>query len=161
MEERINKLEKIVERLMRRSGKRHSAFITPYPISTAVFGEKLSDGPVLRYMFPCDGVLTKGIIRLGSRTKNPIAIKIKIFNESDSVAKGYTMEKVYLSIQPNLNVYAGDCLEIDLVVYDEIVSELWISLLWKPSTDNTEVKTFLIEDLENDLQERTKALTAE
>jgi len=158
MEERVNKLEKITARLMRRAGKRMSAFITPYPISNAVFGEKL-EGPVLRYMFPCDGTITKGYIRLGNKPKKSIAFEIRMFNEDASTTKGFTVDKRFLFVKPEIPVFAGDCLEIKISPDEEIVTEVWIAFLWKPTVNNTEVKDFLIEEMENDLQKRKKSLT--
>ena len=158
MEERIKQLELITARLMRRAGKRTHVLITPYPISNAVFGEKV-EGPILRYMFPCDGIVTKGFVRLGKKPKISVMLSIKMFNEIGSASKGFSLEKKFLSIQPNLPVVAGDCLEISLEPGEEIVTEIWISFLWKPEVKDVEVKSFLIEELENDLQE--KSLTKE
>lgn len=158
MEERISKLEKITERIMRRSGKRMSAFITPYPISNAVFGERL-EGSVLRYMFPCDGTITKGYVRLGSKPKKSIMFEIRMFNEDSSTTKGFTVDKRFLFVKPEINVFAGDCLEIKIIPEEEIITEVWIAFLWKPTVNNTEVKDFLIEEMENDLQKRKKSLT--
>lgn len=153
MEERIKSLETITKRLMRRAGKRTSAIITPYPISSAMFGEKL-EGPVLRYMFPCNGTITKGIIRLGNKPKKNIVVEVKLFNDISSVSKGFSIERKLLNVEPNIPVIMGDCLEISLVAGEEIVTEIWLSFLWRPTVKDTEVKTFLIEDMENDLQKK-------
>ncbi len=152
--ERIEKLETITKRLMRRAGKKTSVFITPYPISNAVFGEDIK-GPILRYMFPCDGVVTKGFVRLGKKPKTSVMLGVKMFNEIGSSSKGFSLERKFLGIQPNLPVIAGDCLEISLEPSEEPVTEVWISFLWKPTVKDVEAKSFLIEDLENDLQNGT------
>ena len=160
MEDRVKRLELVTNRLMRRSGKRTVALVTPYPISSAVFGEKVG-GPILRYMFPCDGVIVKGMIRLGKKPKTPITLGIEIFNETRSASKGFSIDKSVLSIQPDLPVVAGDCLEISLIPNEgEPVTEVWISFLWRPTVKDIEAKSYLIEELENDLQERTRLLTA-
>ena len=148
---RIEQLEMVTQRLMRRSGKRTTALITPYPISNAVFGDRV-EGPILRYMFPCDGIVTKGIVKIGVKPKTSIVLNIKMFNESSSASKGFAIEKKFLSIEPNLPVVAGDCLEISLDPGQEIVTEIWISFLWKPGVKDVEAKSYLIEELENDLQ---------
>ena len=155
---RIEQLEMVTERLMRRAGKKITALITPYPISNAVFGDAVK-GPILRYMFPCDGVITKGVVKLGIKPKNPIVIGIKLFNEIGSTVKGFALEKKLFSITPNLPIISGDCLEVSLDPMEETVTEVWISFLWMPSVKDVEVKSYLIEELENDLQE--KRLTAE
>ena len=151
---RIEQLETITTRLMRRAGKRTTALITPYPISNAVFGEKI-EGSVLRYMFPCDGTVTKGIVRLGKKPKINITLDVKMFNELGSSPKGFSLEKKLSFIQPNLPVIAGDCLEISLEPSEEPVTEIWISFLWKPTMKDVEAKSYLIEELEDDLQKRT------
>ena len=150
---RIEQLEMVTQRLMRRSGKKTTALITPYPISNAVFGDKV-EGPILRYMFPCDGVITKGMICLGAKPKHGVSLVIKIFNESSSGSKGFMVDKKRISVSPSLPVVAGDCLEITLIPssVDDIITEVWISFLWKPEVKDVEAKSYLIEEIENDLQ---------
>ena len=150
-DQRIKQLETVTKRLMRRATKKSVALVTPYPISNAVFGENVK-GPVLRYMFPCDGVVTKGVVRLGSKPKTSVMLGIKMFNEIGSASRGFVLDKKFLSIQPNLPVVAGDCLEISLDPGIDIVTEIWISFLWKPGVKDVEAKSYLIEELENDLQ---------
>lgn len=154
---RVEHLERVTQRLMRRAGKRTVALITPYPISNAVFGEKVS-GPILRYMFPCDGIVTKGIVRLGIKPKSSVMLDIKMFNELKSVSKGFAIEKRFLSIEPNLPVVAGDCLEISLEPGEETVTEIWISFLWKPTVKDVEAKSFLMEEIEDDLFKKEEKL---
>jgi hypothetical protein len=155
---RIEDLERITKRLMRRAGKRTAALITPYPISAASFGERV-EGPILRYMFPCDGEIIKGIVKTGSKPKNPVLFEIKVFNDFSSASKGFALDRKSLSISPNLPVRSGDCLEISLKDGEEIVTEVWISILWKPTMKDIEVKSFLIEELENDIQKREDLIT--
>uniref|UniRef100_A0A6M3IEB2 Uncharacterized protein n=1 Tax=viral metagenome TaxID=1070528 RepID=A0A6M3IEB2_9ZZZZ len=147
---RIEKLELITTRLMRRASKRAVAMITPYPISNAVFGDKVS-GAVLRYMFPCDGVITKGFVRLGQKPKKDVMLEVKMFNDSGSTMKGFALSKKSIAIEPEIKVKAGDCLEISLALSEEVVSEIWVAFLWKPVVSDIEVKSFLIEELESDL----------
>ena len=154
---RVEDLEMITKRLMRRVSKRVAVLITPYPISNAVFGERV-EGPILRYMFPCDGIITKGIVRLGVKPKSPIILNIKMFNDSKSASKGFTVDKRSLSIEPNLPVVAGDCLEISLDPKVEVVTEIWISFLWKPTVKDVEAKSYLMEEIENDLSKKEEKL---
>lgn len=154
---RIEDLEIITRRLMRRATKRIVGLVTPYPISSAVFGDAVK-GPILRYMFPCDGTITRGFIKLGNKPKNPIALIIKVFSNQKSEAKGFEVEKRALSIEPKLSVTAGDCLEISLEPGDEVVTEVWISFLWKPEMKDAEAKSFLIEELENGISENKKMI---
>ena len=153
MEERIKQLELVTTRLMRRAHKKMTTLITPYPISSAFFGENI-EGAVLRYMFPCEGLITKGIIKLGKKPRKVVSIEVRLFNDSTSAMKGFVLSRKSTTIEPNLGVKAGDCLEISLIPnLEEPVEEVWISFLWRPTVADVEAKSFLIEELENDLLE--------
>jgi hypothetical protein len=159
MEDRVKKLEIISQRLMRRAHKKVVGLITPYPISNAVFGEKV-EGPILRYMFPCSGVITKGMVNLVTKPKKWVSVNVKLFNESKSAIKGFTTEKRALTFEPALSVEAGDCLEISLVPSPEdTVKEVWISFLWTPSMKDITAKGFLISELEDDLSNEKALIT--
>ena len=149
-DKRVEDLEKITERLMRRAKKKTSAMITPYPISNAVFGEKV-EGVVLRYMFPCNGVISKGIFRFGAKPKKEILGVAKIFNDETQQSKGFTITKKVLAADLSILVKSGDCLEVSIAAVEDILTEVWIAFLWKPTMSDVEVKSFLIEELENDL----------
>lgn len=155
MEKRVENLEAVTQRLMRRARKHVVGLITPYPISNAVIGEKI-EGPILRYMFPCDGTITKLMVSLDARPKKWVSINIKIFGPQQSLIKGNKIEKVLTTIEPNISVKAGDCLEVSLVPSTEdVVKEVWISFLWSPAMKDVEAKSFLISELENDIQDKS------
>jgi hypothetical protein len=159
MEERIKKLEIVSERLMRRARKHVVGLITPYPISNAVFGEKV-EGAILRYMFPCDGVIIKGMVNLVTKPKKWVSVNVKLFSDARSIIKGFTIEKKTLTIQPNIPVTAGDCLEISIAASPEdVVKEVWISFLWTPSMKDVTAKSFLISELEDDISNRKALIT--
>jgi hypothetical protein len=147
---RIEDLERVSERLMRRATKKHSAVIIPYPISNAVFGDDVQ-GVVLRYMFPCDGVISKGLFRLGAKPKKEVLGVAKIFNDETQESKGFTINKKSLKVDLDIKVKSGDCLEVSISSVEDILTEVWIAFLWKPTMADVEVKSFLIEELENDL----------
>ncbi len=152
-EDRIAKLELVTSRLMRRAHKKAVAMITPYPISNAVFGEDVK-GSILRYMFPCDGKVNKGMIKLGSKVKKGIvSLVIQISNDNGSKSAGFTIDKKMIAVEPNIEVNAGDCLDITILSSEESIKEVWISFLWIPTTKDVEVKSFLIEELESDISE--------
>ena len=157
--DRVEKLEQVTDRLMRRASKRTTALITPYPISNAVFGDKV-EGVLLCYMFPCDGVISKGMFKVGAKPKKEIYIEAKLFNDVEVHSKGFTFnKKTFVADNLAIEVKSGDCLKVSLSPTDEVVTELWVSFLWIPTVKDVEVKSYLIEDLEDDLQK--KRLTAE
>ncbi len=150
MEERIKKLEMVTNRLMRRANKTKSALITPYPISHAVSGDNIT-GTILKYMFPCDGEIVKGFVRVKTKPKNGSFIYLWISGKEQSM-QGYSIDKVLVTINPSIKVIAGDCLEVSLDPKEENITEIWVSLLWKPSISDVDVKSFLIEELEKDIE---------
>jgi hypothetical protein len=151
--DRLEKLEMITERLMRRTHKKAIGLITPYPISNAVFGESI-EGVVLRYMFPCDGVISKGMIRFGVKPKKEVTVKVEIFNDEKSSSKGFVVDRKLLAVEPNLSVSGGDCLTVSISSSEVPVTEVWIAFLWTPLVKDVEAKSFLITELEKDVEEQ-------
>lgn len=149
--ERVSKLETVVQRLAVRSRKNTSAIITPYPISNAIIGDDVR-GVILRYMFPCEGAITRGSVRLGKKPKSGVAVNLKVFNNNKSDARGFTVYTKTMSMEPSpkFEVSTGDCLEVSLtpLTEEDKVSELWVSFLWTPKVADTEIRQILIEDLE-------------
>lgn len=147
MEERVKKLEIITERIARKTSKvKTKAMITPFPISSAVFGEDVR-GTILTYLFPCDGKIVKGIVKFGSKPKDEVVIKIEQFNDYDSQSKGYTVNKKNNELGFDLPVLFGDCLKVSVEPKGEIkLTEVWMAFLWEPSINSTVVKQFLLED---------------
>lgn len=147
---RQEKLDRRKERATRKNKKVVKALVTPFPISGAIVGEDVS-GDVLKYMFPCKGKVTKGVVMLDRKPTHPVEVDVKLFNTLESTSKGFTLDKRKILIAPNLEVGAGDCLSISLIKNPEYaVKELWISLLWTPSVRDVEAKSFLAEELEDE-----------
>ena len=145
---KLNKLERIVGRLSRRSRKVAKAIVTPFPISNCSFGEDVK-GDVLKYMFPTDGVITKGIVRFGNKLKGQVEVTMTI--ESDSGIRSDTMkcDKVCKVINPDKGVLSGDRLTVSVSPIGEaIIKEVWISFLWTPVVCETSIKNYLIDELD-------------
>jgi len=156
MEKRIKQLEMITTRLARRSKKTASALITPYPISNAVFGEEVRDS-VLRYMFPCDGEITKGVIDIGKRPKQEVLVTLSLMGNEVGEAKVYIVDKKRLLVTPAMKVKTADKLTVTISYKNEKpednITEFWACFLWVPSVKEVEVKQHLIDALDNDLLE--------
>jgi hypothetical protein len=162
MEDRVKKLETIVTRLSRRQRKTSSAIITPFPISNAVFGEEVK-GAVLRYMFPCEGKIVKGAIDLGKKPKQNVTVSISLIGELAGKSVAAIMSKRKVTVEPNIEVSAFDRLTIS-ISYDaekpeNNITEFWVSFLWVPSVKDTVAKSYLIEELENDISKESEGLT--
>jgi len=156
IQDRVAFIEKVVTRLARRTRKTAAALITPYPISNAVLGSDVR-GSILRYMFPCEGVISKGFVRLGKKPKGEIKLTISVSNDSGGQSKEYVILSRFASIDSNIDVVSGDCLDISLNITDpeEKVTEIWVSFLWKPTVRDVEVKSYLINEIEDDIPEDT------
>lgn len=128
----MNNEERLEARLARRSTKEKIS-ITPYPISNAILGEV--KGSVLRYMFPCDGTITKGIIKLDKKPKGDVEVNISLTDEQGKSSKLFILNSKEFSTSLDLEVKEGNCLNVE-VESAEIVNEFWISFLWIPTSKN-------------------------
>ncbi len=146
-QERINFIERIVTRLVIRSTKNIVSIIAPYPISNAVIGEDVK-GVILRYMFPCEGVITKGLIRLGSRPSGGVEATVKVANSVSINTRTFVMTRQDMLVNPGLKVDSGDRLELFLKPLNgSVVKEVWVSFLWVPTIADVLQKSFLLDGL--------------
>jgi hypothetical protein len=152
-EKRISFLETVVSRLARRSKKHTSAIITPYPISNCVSGDDVR-GPVLKYMFCATGIISKGLVFLKDKPETGVMLTITIENDVGGSTKSYVITKKSSIVEPNIEVFSGDRLTISINpvgVERDKVSEIWISFMWTPTIKDVDVKNFLINSLDGDL----------
>lgn len=160
-EKRISLIETVVSRLALKVHKRAHALITPFPISGAMFGDSVK-GSILRYMFPCEGTIVKGAIRLGAKPKVGVKLVVDLLTQTGWSTRDFTIESQILVVEPNVSVVAGDCLDISIdPAESEIVTEIWVSFLWIPTTKDVEVKSFLISEIQNALLEESQELTGQ
>lgn len=149
-EKRIGFIEKVLSRLVRRSVKTTSAMLTPYPISNCVVGEDVS-GSVLKYMFAARGVINKGLIRVDKRIRSGIRITVTLENDLGGSSKSYIANRDQMIIEPNLEVFSGDCLTVSVNPVDPkegMLNEVWIAFIWTPHVGEATVKSFLIDRLD-------------
>jgi len=154
----IKRLEMIARRLERRATKKKSAFITPIPISNGVAGECV-EGVILRYMFPCDGKITKAAILFDKKPKQSVVVEFDLMGLQSGVSSSVVVDKKKYSFEPDINVSAFDCLtvrlsyDVDEKVPENNVKEVWTAFLWTPSIADVEVKSFLIKEMEKDAED--------
>jgi len=149
-EKRISFLEKIVSRLIRRQKKVASAIISPYPISNCVMGEEVK-GEVLKYMFACEGEISKGGIALDVKPKHNAMVVLTIKNDLGGNSQSYTVDKKNTVIEPAIKVKQFDKLTVTFYPVDEDkIKEVWISLLWIPVVKDAKIKNFLIDELDKE-----------
>jgi len=147
---RIERIERIVTRLARRSRDVARAVITPFPISNAVVGEDI-EGVILRYVFPCKGRITGGYVKLDKTPRIGVAINIRVFNDLTSESKSIIINRKIYAAKTDLNVFPGDCLEVS-VKSEDVIKEVWISMLWTPDKSVTDIHSVLIDELEKNIK---------
>jgi len=151
-EKRISWIETIVSRLVRRARTRMSAVVAPYPISACIVGKP--QGELLRYMFPLDGTLTKAIVHLNKKPKDQVVIRAEIEDNSGAKGNSFFLEKKHTSVQLDVQVKTGDRLIISSSTEEnEDISEIWFSFLLIPEVSDAKVKSFLINELEESIEE--------
>lgn len=156
-EKRIAFIERVVTRLVRRSVKKIVALTTPYPISNAVFGDDVK-GPILCYMFPCKGTITKCLIDVGRKLKEGATVNVSLTTQMYTDSKSYTVNKEFLA-EPKISVCSGDKLIISINPNgEEKITEVWTSFLWVPSVKDVKVESYLIDKLDENVEEVKDAL---
>ena len=151
-EEKVKKLELVVERLSRRSRKQTSVLMTPYPLSSCLIGDV--NGEILRYLFCCSGALTKGGIFLNIKPKTDAFVTLSIANEFGGTSKTYPVVRRNLVFEPEIEINTWDRLTVTFSSVEpekesDKITEVWFALLWVPSVKEADVKNFLIDELDN------------
>ena len=150
MEQRIKKLETIVARLSRRQRKVASAIISPYPISNCLVGGEIK-GEILRYMFACDGEISKGAVSLNVKPKSNAIVTFNLDTELGGSSRSFTVDRKNLVFEPSIKVSQFDKLTVSFYPGPEDkVEEVWVSLLWTPTVKDAKIKNFLIDELEKE-----------
>ena len=128
--------------------KKIQAIITPYPISSAVFGDNVK-GPVLQYMFPCSGTITKGLVDIGKRLKEGVLVGIELKTQLGGESKSYAMRGKKFLVEPQVEISAGDKLTVSIEPNGvEKINEAWVSFLWLPNIKETDIHNILLDSLD-------------
>jgi hypothetical protein len=153
-DDKVKKIEKLITHLARRSKKTKTAMVTPFPISSASFGDNIT-GPIIRYMFPCEGRITKAMVEFGAKPKKPVTVEVDLRNNDDGESRIYFIDRRTTIVAPMIEVLGGDRLTVSVFPKDDSeeakVTECWIALLWTPDVSEVDIKNVLIEDLEESL----------
>ena len=149
VEGRLNFVEEILGRLSRRVHKVSTAIITPHLISGCVSGKVR--GEIVKILL-FEGVVTKGLICLNARPKNPICIEVKVLNGSVGYTKSYYIDNIRASVDLDVATIDGSMLTVSVypTVEDDKdpVNEVWLSMLWTPHVSKVKVESHLIDNLE-------------
>lgn len=148
MEDRIKKLEKISERLIRRSQKVAKAIIMPSPISGGV--SNVVGGEIaFEFMSPCKGTISNAVVKICSKPEgNPFA-EILIIKGINTQKQIISIDKELVIFPMSVDVDAGDLVSALIVAsVEHPINQAWVSMLWTPTVSDAKVKQFLIDELE-------------
>ena len=146
IEDKMKHLNVLLKRMSKKLHKTVTGIITPFPISGYI--RDPVDNVVLRYMFPASGKVTVGGAYIEIMPKDGIDIYTNIHRGDSVLSNSVWTNKKYVLINPDVGILAGDRLVISVVPKGGEVSGIWISFLWVPEVKDSEIKQFLIEDLE-------------
>ena len=154
VEKQMKHLNVLLKRMSKKLHKTVVGVITPFPISG--YTKDPVDSVVLRYMFPSSGKITVGGAYIESMPKDGIDIYTNIHRGDSVLSNSVWTNKKYVLINPDVEILAGDRLVISVVSKGGDVSGIWVSFLWVPEVKDSEVKQFLIEDLERISEENVR-----
>lgn len=151
--EKINHIEKVINRLAIRSRKTITGVISPQNISTCIEGEDVR-GDIIKCMI-FGGKLSKLHILFGKKPKGNICIEVKTLGYETGQSKTLYTNKIKYSTDIDIKVTDGTCLVVSIYPTneDEKIGEIWVAMLWTPDIPNSDVRQELIDSLENDLIE--------
>ncbi len=143
-EKRISFIEKVVSRLARRSRSVAKVMISPIPISTCALGEDISGTIMKSILFK--GKLSDIAVQLNERPKGLIGLKVEV----DNLGNSFYINKAKHVFPLALESIDGSTLKISISNEDSEykITEVLVSVLWIPSIQNIEIKSFLIDELE-------------
>ena len=154
MEDKLKRLEIISKRFERKTKNvSKKAMITPIPVSSIVFGDEVK-GDILKYMFSCQGKITKAAIDLGKKPKFYVSTTFSISNEANGNSKVVTIDRKRIVVDLDIEVKEFDKLTVFISYKSEKpednLTEASVSFLWIPTIKDIEVRSFLISDLEKE-----------
>lgn len=150
--DRLEKLESIVNRIVRRVRSTTSTIVTPHLISVHK-GEKIYGILMSRILFK--GKITKALICFDKKPTNTICVEVKILSNEEGFTKSYYIDTIRASVDLSLDTIDGSIISVSIKETngEEDISQVWLSILWQPSLSNTEIKNYLIDSLDKASEE--------
>jgi len=147
VEEQIKHIDTLLKRFSRKLHKTVVGIVPPYPISNYV--QSPIDGVVLKYMFPADGKIVLGVLHIEDMPKSGIDIYAVVHFDETQKSETFFTKKESILIKPDIDIVAGSRLTLSVKTNgEELVSGVWVSLLWVPEIRESIVKQFLIDELD-------------
>ena len=147
-EKRIAFIERVISRLVRRSHRVASAMIPPVPITAYVSNGNISGSVLKSLLFK--GKIIKGAIQFGNKPKGEIRVDVKLLVDNKGTTKTFYVSGMKDTIDVDVETFDGSILEVSIYPINDkdVITEVFVSLLWISHRQNSEVKKFLIDELE-------------
>jgi len=128
--EKFNHLERILQRLARRS---HRTFVGLVP-AAPVFGfvaDPMVNPVVMQAIFPADGIITKGAIFFGRMKSRQTAINIRFEGVDGYSNYGFAVPKKGVVTDFDYVVKAGTRMTVSVLDPDENTGDVWIGFMYE------------------------------
>jgi len=161
--EKINSVEAILRRMSRKMSSKIIGVLPASPVFDFVYVPD-SEGVVMRRLFPVSGLITKAGIAFDVRGKKPIKLIFSVENDIEmrSFSNSFIIKKTAEVLDLNFEVVAGDKITLTVELEkDEEVTGIWVGFLYEIALKNLNKKEFLLEELNNMIEEETKGLDEE
>lgn len=147
IEQQMKYLDKIIERVVKRSKTTVTGIITPYPISS--YCQTSVNGEVLRYMFSTNGTLNNGVMLIEDMPKEGVTITVKSISGLQSQSVSTVTKKKAFEVPVDRKVSVGDrvVVYVEPVVEEENVSGIWVAFTWTPDRKDVDVKKYLLDEV--------------
>ena len=154
LEAQMEHVDRILKTYSKRLHKTVTGVITSFPISK-YSKVPADDDTILHYMFPISGKITIGGMFVEGMPKQGIDITTIIYRGSAVNSNTFFSKRQSTVIEPNADIDAGDRLVIKVkaIKAEEIISNIWIAFTWIPNIKDSEIKQFLITDLEKNKED--------
>lgn len=161
VEEKLKSVELILNRISRKLGTKVIGLV---PVSPIFFHSHApaEGGVIARIVFPASGVITKVAFHVDKRGKRPFKIRVDLMNDNLGTEISKTVQVARLTELATLDVKvdAGDRAEITYIptAEDEVLHDIWMSLLYQVDIKHLNTKTYLLEDLDRLLREDVRSV---
>jgi hypothetical protein len=144
LEKRVEYLETVISRLIKRPIPKSKVLTPPQLISSVVKGD--INGDLLKATL-FRGLITKCVIVFDKRPKFGINIGMSLNEGNEAMSQSHVFSDKKIEQNFNLKTSNGSLLTITAETdKDEIVSEIWLGILWVPHNTVLKADKVLVDD---------------
>jgi len=150
LEEQMDHLDKIIPRLIQRSGNKIVGMVTSIPIAGYADSDENSC-KIISFLVPSSGKITKAIV--SSTTKIKLLIEHK--NKTAPSIGTVTVPTLKADVDLTYKLEKDDIISVSAscIKDTEKLSSVWITLLWTPDNDQVEFKKQIVENMKGVLDD--------